>query len=83
MFGYKFKVITGYESTPKIHPAMERGEINGNRATNWSTLKALNASWIEERKVKVLAQWALKKHPRRRLDFSTGKCLSAGAPRAG
>src|SRR5215510_269592 len=63
VFGYKFKVITGYESTPKIHLAMERGEIHGNGATNWSTLKALNASWIEEKKVKVLAQWALKKHP--------------------
>src|SRR5215470_1514775 len=63
LFGFKFKVITGYESTPKIHLAMERGEIHGNGATNWSTLKALNASWIEEKKVKVLAQWALKKHP--------------------
>ena len=63
VFGYKFKVITGYESTPKIHLAMERGEIHGNGATNWSTLKALNSSWIEEKKVRVLAQWALKKHP--------------------
>src|SRR5262249_35521101 len=26
LFGYRFKVITGYESTPKIHLAMERGE---------------------------------------------------------
>jgi len=63
VFGYRFKVITGYESTPKIHLAMERGEIHGNGATNWSTLKALNASWIEDKKVRVLAQWALKKHP--------------------
>ena len=63
LFGYRFKVITGYESTPKIHLAMERGEIHGNGATNWSTLKALNASWVEEKKVRVLAQWALKKHP--------------------
>src|SRR5499426_1639523 len=63
LFGYRFKVITGYESTPKIHLAMERGEIHGNGATNWSTLKALNAGWIEEKKVRVLAQWALKKHP--------------------
>jgi tripartite-type tricarboxylate transporter receptor subunit TctC len=63
LFGYKFKVITGYESTPKIHLAMERGEIHGNGATNWSTLKALNTSWIDEKKVKVLAQWGLRKHP--------------------
>jgi hypothetical protein len=63
VFGTKFKIITGYESTPKIHLAMERGEIHGNGATNWSTLKALNSSWLEEKKVRVIAQWALKAHP--------------------
>src|SRR5262249_57030594 len=36
---------------------------HGNGATNWSTLKALNTSWIEDKKVRVIAQWALKKHP--------------------
>jgi tripartite-type tricarboxylate transporter receptor subunit TctC len=63
LFGLKFKIITGYESTPKIHLAMERGEIHGNGATNWSTLKALNTNWLEEKKVRVIAQWALKAHP--------------------
>jgi hypothetical protein len=63
LFGFKFKVINGYESTPKIHLAMERGEIQGNAASNWTTLKALNPTWIAEKKVKVLAQWALRKHP--------------------
>jgi hypothetical protein len=63
LFGFKFKVITGYESTPKIHLAMERGEVQGNGATNWSTLKALNTNWLEEKKVKPIAQWALTKHP--------------------
>jgi tripartite-type tricarboxylate transporter receptor subunit TctC len=63
LFGFKFKVITGYESTPKIHLAMESGEVQGNGASNWSTLKALNASWIAEKKIKILAQWALRKHP--------------------
>jgi tripartite-type tricarboxylate transporter receptor subunit TctC len=62
LFGYKFKVITGYESTPKIHLAMERGEIHGNGATNWSTLKALNPDWIRDRKVRLLVQWGLNKH---------------------
>ena len=63
IFDYKFKVVTGYESTPRIHLAMERGEVHGNGATNWTTLKLLNSNWIDEKKVKVLAQWALKKHP--------------------
>ena len=63
LFGFKFKIINGYESTPKIHLAMESGEIQGNAASNWTTLKALNPTWIAEKKVKVLAQWALRKHP--------------------
>jgi hypothetical protein len=63
LFGFKFKVITGYESTPKIHLAMERGEIQGNAATNWTTVRSLNPHWITENKIKVMAQWALRKHP--------------------
>jgi tripartite-type tricarboxylate transporter receptor subunit TctC len=62
LFGMKFKVITGYEATPKIHLAMERGEVHGTWA-NWSTLKAIAGNWLDEKKVRILAQWALKKNP--------------------
>jgi tripartite-type tricarboxylate transporter receptor subunit TctC len=61
LFGWKTKVITGYEATPKIHLAMERGEVHGTWA-NWSTLKAISSQWLEEKKVRILAQWALRKH---------------------
>jgi tripartite-type tricarboxylate transporter receptor subunit TctC len=62
LFGFKFKVVTGYESTPKIHLAMESGEVHGTLA-NWSTLKAINTNWINENKIRMLTQWALRKHP--------------------
>jgi tripartite-type tricarboxylate transporter receptor subunit TctC len=62
LFGWKVKVITGYEATPKIHLAMERGEVHGTWA-NWSTLKAIAGPWIAEKKVRILAQWGLRKHP--------------------
>jgi len=61
LFGFKFKVVTGYESTPKIHLAMESGEVHGTIA-NWSTLKAINPNWVAEKKIRILAQWALKKN---------------------
>jgi tripartite-type tricarboxylate transporter receptor subunit TctC len=61
LFGMKFKVITGYEATPKIHLAMERGEVYGTWA-NWSTLKAIGGPWLAEKKVRILVQWALRKH---------------------
>ena len=53
LFGYKFKVITGYESTPKIHLAMERGEVQGTIA-NWSTLKAIGSDWLADKKVRII-----------------------------
>jgi tripartite-type tricarboxylate transporter receptor subunit TctC len=62
LLGYKFKVITGYESTPKIHLALERGEVQGTVA-NWSTLKALNSDWLADKKICLLAQWGLNKLP--------------------
>ncbi|HXF53881.1 MAG TPA: hypothetical protein VNK52_07135 [Hyphomicrobiaceae bacterium] len=63
LFGFKFKVVTGYESTPKIHLAMERGEVHGIAATNWSTLKAIGSDWLKDKKVNVIVQWGLSPHP--------------------
>jgi tripartite-type tricarboxylate transporter receptor subunit TctC len=62
LLGYKFKIIIGYESMPKIHLALERGEIQGTIA-NWSTLKALNSDWLADKKVRLIVQWGLKKLP--------------------
>ena len=62
LFGWKVKVITGYESTPKINLAIERGEVHGTWA-NWSTVKAISEQWIKEKKIRILTQWALRKHP--------------------
>ncbi|MGH6771698.1 MAG: Bug family tripartite tricarboxylate transporter substrate binding protein [Xanthobacteraceae bacterium] len=63
VFKMRFKVVTGYKSTSAIHLAMERGKIHGNGATNWTTLLALNSDWLQKKQVRVVAQWALKKHP--------------------
>ena len=62
LFGTKFKVIPGYQATPKINLAMESGEVHGTWA-NWSTLKAISSQWLTEKKIKILVQWALKRHP--------------------
>ena len=80
LLGYKFKVVTGYESTPKIHLALERGEVQGTIA-NWSTLKALNSNWLADNKIRLLAQWGLKRLPEHRqrsldLRFHQDRCGS-------
>jgi tripartite-type tricarboxylate transporter receptor subunit TctC len=61
LFGFKFKVVTGYESTPKIHLAMESGEVHGVIA-NWSTVKAIAGKWVADNKIRILTQWALRKN---------------------
>jgi tripartite-type tricarboxylate transporter receptor subunit TctC len=63
VLGTKFKVISGYLGTTDIHKAMEAGEVQGNGSTAYATLKELNADWLAEKKVKVIAQWGFHKHP--------------------
>lgn len=63
LFGTKFKIINGYSATPKIHLAMESGEVMGVAATSWSTLKFLMDEQIKEKKLNMIAQWGLQKHP--------------------
>ena len=62
LLGLKFKVVGGYEGTAQIHKAMESGELDGTD-TAWASLKAVNADWIAEKKVRILAQWSLPAHP--------------------
>lgn len=62
LFDMKFKVITGYEATPKINLAMERGEVHGTLA-NWSTVKAINYQQYQEKKIRILVAWGARKHP--------------------
>ena len=63
ILGTKFKVVSGYEGTAQIHKAMEAGEVQGLGSLAWSSLKALNADWIANGKVRILAQWSSPAHP--------------------
>ena len=63
LFSMKFKVITGYESTPKIHLAMERGEVHGTVAKLVDAAGRSMPTGSRTRRSSVFAQWALKKHP--------------------
>jgi len=62
LFGLKFKVISGYQSTAKINLALESGEVHGTVAA-WTSIKTLSAQWLADKKIKLLAQWALRTNP--------------------
>ena len=62
LLGFKFKIVSGYQSTSKINLALESGEVQGTIAA-WTTLKTLSSGWVADRKIKVIAQWALRQNP--------------------
>jgi tripartite-type tricarboxylate transporter receptor subunit TctC len=62
LLGFKFKIVAGYQSTSKINLALESGEVQGTIAA-WTTLKTLSSSWLADQKIKIIAQWALRRNP--------------------
>ena len=56
------KVVEGYESS-NIYLAIERREIDGRCGFGWPGLKATKPDWIRDKKINVLLQLAMRKHP--------------------
>jgi hypothetical protein len=59
----KFRIVTGYKSGGDVDLAIERGEVGGRAATAWGGLKSRNADWLKEKKINLLYQTGLSKHP--------------------
>jgi tripartite-type tricarboxylate transporter receptor subunit TctC len=62
ILGLKFKVVRGYEGTPQINHAIERGELQGNGGIGWAAVKAQVPQWIAEKTITVIAQYGLKRN---------------------
>jgi tripartite-type tricarboxylate transporter receptor subunit TctC len=63
VLGTKFKIITGYPGGNDVGLAMERGEVKGRCGWSWSSVKSTHPSWVQDKKINVLVQLALSKHP--------------------
>ncbi len=63
LLGAKLKMIPGYQGTRAGMLAMERGEVAGNFGISWASLKATQAAWIKENKIRVFVQIARTRHP--------------------
>jgi tripartite-type tricarboxylate transporter receptor subunit TctC len=42
---------------------MERGEVGGRGANSWASWKSTRPQWIAEKKIHILVQIGLKRHP--------------------
>jgi tripartite-type tricarboxylate transporter receptor subunit TctC len=63
VLGTHMKVISGYPGGNDVVLAMERGELQGRCGWSWSSVKATHGAWITEKKLNVLVQLSLQKHP--------------------
>ncbi len=62
VLGFKFKIVRGYQGTPQINLAIERGEVQGMGGLGWASVKAQTPHWISDKKIKVLAQYGFKRY---------------------
>lgn len=63
VLGTKFKLVSGYPGNAEMLLAVERGEVDGNAGTSWATLSGNKREWMTGRKVNLLVQLGLSKHP--------------------
>lgn len=59
----KFRVVTGYQTSPQTFMAIERGEAHGRCGISYSSLKASKPDWLLNKKVNILLQMGARKHP--------------------
>jgi tripartite-type tricarboxylate transporter receptor subunit TctC len=62
VLGTKFKLIMGYKGSAAAQLAVERGEVEGH-STSWTAVKVGHPDWRPDKKINIIVQFALKKHP--------------------
>jgi tripartite-type tricarboxylate transporter receptor subunit TctC len=63
VLGTHFKIVQGYPGGNDVVLAMERGEVQGRCGWSWSSVLSTHKSWIADKRMIVLVQLSLTKHP--------------------
>jgi tripartite-type tricarboxylate transporter receptor subunit TctC len=63
VLGTHLKIVEGYPGGNDVALAMERGEVQGRCGWSWSSVKSTHKSWIDDKRMIVLVQLSLNKHP--------------------
>ncbi len=63
LVGTKFKIVAGYPGGNDVNLAMEKGEVGGRGSNSWSSWKSGHPHWLAEKKIHILVQVALQRHP--------------------
>ena len=63
VLGLQFKGVGGYQGAADSILAMERGEVEGFCPWGWASIQSTRPDWLRDRKINVLMQLGLRKHP--------------------
>jgi tripartite-type tricarboxylate transporter receptor subunit TctC len=63
LFGAKIKIVAGYPGGAEITRAIESGEVDGRCGWSWSALVSTKSSWLNEKMINVLVQFATESRP--------------------
>jgi tripartite-type tricarboxylate transporter receptor subunit TctC len=58
--GAQYTMVTGYQGTPDLSLAVERGEIDGFCGFDWASLKSQKPDWVRDKSVNFLLQDSLE-----------------------
>jgi len=61
--GTRLKIVPGYNGSTEVHLAMERGEVEGRCGFGWDSIVSRYKNWLDEKKIALLVQFAVDKHP--------------------
>lgn len=61
--GTKINIVEGYPGSTEVHLALERGEVFGRCGLGWDSIKSRYKHWLAEKKINLVAQFAVDKHP--------------------
>jgi tripartite-type tricarboxylate transporter receptor subunit TctC len=62
VLGTKMRIVSGYPGGNNVVLAMERGEVQGRCGWSWSSVISTHKVWLDEKKMTILAQFALHRH---------------------
>jgi tripartite-type tricarboxylate transporter receptor subunit TctC len=63
MFGAKVKLVSGYPGGTEVNLAVERRELDGRCGWSWDSIKSTKPDWLRDKKINLLAVFALEKAP--------------------
>jgi tripartite-type tricarboxylate transporter receptor subunit TctC len=61
LIGTKFKLVRGYQGSPPMALAMERGEVDAMGGMSWDAVKTVHQDWLVQKKARPLYTFGMQR----------------------